>query len=41
MYYNDPKLMKFEDLVEHIAKQHPDMRMDAIREIASTMQGKE
>lgn len=38
MYYNDPKLMKFEDLVEHIAKQHPDMRIEAIREIATAMQ---
>jgi hypothetical protein len=38
MYYNDPKLMKYEDLLEHIAKQHPDMQIEVIREIASAMQ---
>lgn len=38
MYYNDPKLMKYEDLVKHIAQQHPDMREEAIREIATAMQ---
>ena len=38
MNYNDPKLMKFEDLVEHIVKQHPDMHIEAIHEIATAMQ---
>ena len=38
MYYNDPKLMKYEYLLQHIAEQHPDMRIEAIHEIATAMQ---